>query len=171
MTDELLLRRLRIGWHDDDTPIWVSDAMTEAAARIEQLTAERDKYASSWMTAEDKLADAEALIEAQAKDHASNNIRFAEAEPRAKTAEAERDRLRSALIEERTETLWNAYGAGMERDGRWRHMCMSDGEWLEFECGLDNSQPDHPADVVKAAIPLAAKRFVAALAALKGETP
>ena len=43
MTDELLLRRLRIGWHDDDTPIWVSDAMTEAAARIEQLTAERDR--------------------------------------------------------------------------------------------------------------------------------
>ena len=76
---------------------------------------------------------------------------------------AERDRLRAALIEERTETLWNAYGAGMERDGRWRHMCMSDGEWLEFECGLDNSQPDHPADVVKAAIPFAAERFVAAL--------
>ena len=25
MTDELLLRRLRIGWHDDDTPIWVSE--------------------------------------------------------------------------------------------------------------------------------------------------
>ena len=39
MSDELLLRRLRIGWHDDDTPIWVSDAMTEAAARIEQLKA------------------------------------------------------------------------------------------------------------------------------------
>ena len=82
---------------------------------------------------------------------------------------AERDRLRAALIEERTETLWNAYGTGMERDGRWRHMCMSDGEWLEFECGLDNSQPDHPADVVKAAIPFAAERFVAALVALKGQ--
>ena len=39
MTDELLLAHLRIGWHDDDTPIWVSDAMTEAAARIEQLKA------------------------------------------------------------------------------------------------------------------------------------
>ena len=76
---------------------------------------------------------------------------------------ADNARLRAALIEERTETLWNAYGAGMERDGRWRHMCMSDGEWLEFECGLDNNQPDHPADVVKAAIPLAAERFVAAL--------
>ena len=46
--------------------------------RVEQLTAE--------------LADAEALIEAQAKDHASNNIRFAEAEHRAEVAEAERDK-------------------------------------------------------------------------------
>ena len=54
----------------------------EATDHIESLTAE--------------LADAEALIEAQAKDHASNNIRFAEAEHRAKTAEAERDRLREA---------------------------------------------------------------------------
>ena len=84
---------------------------------------------------------------------------------------AERDRLRAALIEERTETLWNAYNTGMERDGRWRHMCMSDGEWLERECGLDDSQPDHPADVVQAAIPFAAERFVAVFAALKGETP
>lgn len=41
MTDELV-KRLRIGWHDDDTPIWVSDAMTEAADRIEALTAERE---------------------------------------------------------------------------------------------------------------------------------
>ena len=55
----------------------------EATDHIESLTAE--------------LADAEALIEAQAKDHASNNIRFAEAEHRAKTAEAERNQLREAL--------------------------------------------------------------------------
>ena len=81
------------------------------------------------------------------------------------TLTSERDRLRAALIAERIDTLWNAYSTGMERDGRWRHMCMSDGEWLEHECGLDDSQRDHPADEVKAAIPLAAKRFVAALAA------
>ena len=92
---------------------------------------------------------------------------------RAEAAEAERDaltaenrRLREALIEERTETLWNAYNTGAEQDGRWRHMCMSDGEWLARECGLDASQADYPADVVKGEIPLAAERFVAAL---KGE--
>jgi hypothetical protein len=84
-----------------------------------------------------------------------------------KALHADNALLRAALIEERTETLWNAYGAGMERDGRWRHMCMSDGEWLEHECGLDDSQPDHPADAVKAAIPFAAERFVAALNAGK----
>ena len=39
MTDDLV-ERLRIGWHDEDTPIWVSDAMVEAAARIEQLERE-----------------------------------------------------------------------------------------------------------------------------------
>jgi hypothetical protein len=42
MTDDLV-KRLRIGWHDDDTPIWVSDAMDEAADRIEALTAERER--------------------------------------------------------------------------------------------------------------------------------
>ena len=76
---------------------------------------------------------------------------------------AENERLREALIEERTETLWSAYNTGAEQDGRWRHMCMSDGEWLARECGLDASQADYPADVVKGEIPLAAERFVAAL--------
>ena len=73
MSDELVERLL-------DWPYQGETMAHEAADLIEQLTAE--------------LADAEALIEAQAKDHASNNIRFAEAEHRAKTAEAERDRLR-----------------------------------------------------------------------------
>jgi hypothetical protein len=35
-----------------------------------------------------KLAEADAMIEAQQKDYASNNVRFAEAEHRAKVAEA-----------------------------------------------------------------------------------
>ena len=110
-----------------------------AADRIVALTAERDQWIQ----------------------HAKNAV-WADSEE-LKQAEADNARLREALIDERTETLWNAYGVGMERDGRWRHMCMSDGEWLEHECGLDDSQPDHPADVVKAAIPLAAERFVATL--------
>ena len=79
MSDELI-KRLR-GWRG----FHQANLSIEAADRIEQLTA--------------GLADAEALIEAQAKDHASNNVRFAEAEHRAKTAEAERDRLRALLAE------------------------------------------------------------------------
>ena len=76
MTNDLVKRLRAIAVHS----YLGRSVIEEAADRIEQLTAE--------------LADAEALIEAQAKDHASNNIRFAEAEHRAKTAEAERDRLR-----------------------------------------------------------------------------
>ena len=73
------------------------DRITDLNELLDEAQTEWSKYASAWMTAEGKLADAEALIEAQAKDHASNNIRFAEAEHRAKTSEAERDRLREAL--------------------------------------------------------------------------
>ena len=51
--------------------------------RVEQLTAE--------------LASADAMIEAQAKDHASNNIRFAEATHRAEVAEAEVTRLQAQV--------------------------------------------------------------------------
>jgi hypothetical protein len=39
MTDDLL-ERLQIGWHDEDTPPWVSNAMSEAKTRIEALTAD-----------------------------------------------------------------------------------------------------------------------------------
>jgi chromosome segregation ATPase len=60
----------------------------------EELTAERDKYEAAWMTAEGKLADADAMIEAQAKDHASNNIRFAEATHRIEALTESRDALR-----------------------------------------------------------------------------
>ena len=51
MTDKELVERLRGGLSDFDD--W-----EDAADRIEQLTEERDKYESSWMTAEGKLADA-----------------------------------------------------------------------------------------------------------------
>jgi len=39
MTDDLV-KRLQIGWHDEDTPPWVSNAMSEAKTRIEALTAD-----------------------------------------------------------------------------------------------------------------------------------
>ena len=77
-----------------------------AKLRIEALTVDRaearagwHKYEGAWMAAEGKLADVEALIEAQAKDHASNNIRFAEAEHRAKAAEADIAHLHKLLAE------------------------------------------------------------------------
>lgn len=51
MTDDLI-KRLR----DEH----VAASRTEAADRIDALTAERDKYEAAWMTAEGKLADVEA---------------------------------------------------------------------------------------------------------------
>lgn len=83
---------------------------------------------------------------------------------------AEIARLRGLLIEERTETLWNAYHTGHEKDGMWDHCCMSDGEWLAAECGLPPSQRVYSAEAIKTAIPVAARR--AALSrphATKGE--
>ena len=85
MTDELVKRLRAVDHMSLEDCFCQSSLYDQAADRIEQLTAE--------------LADAEALIESQAKDHASNNIRFAEAEHRAKVAEAERDRLREALLD------------------------------------------------------------------------
>ena len=108
MTDDLV-KRLRKGREN------AADRIEALTTMVEQLTAERDKYEGAWMTAEGKLSDADAMIEAQAKDHASNNIRFAEAEHRAKVAEAERDRLtaqlestlqdRKLILEERDRTF------------------------------------------------------------------
>lgn len=71
---------------------------------------------------------------------------------------AQVEAMRGALIAEREENLWNAYNTGIERDGRWSDACMSDAEWLVRECGLDPDFVDHPADVLKALIPEAAKR-------------
>jgi len=67
MTDEELIARLRD---------WPVSGMTNHAAadRIEALVKQ--------------LAEADALIEAQAKDHASNNIRLAETAHRAERLEA-----------------------------------------------------------------------------------
>jgi chromosome segregation ATPase len=57
MTDDDLMKRLQIGWHDEDTPPWVSNAMSEAKTRIETLTAERDKaYASGYSDAETEIS-------------------------------------------------------------------------------------------------------------------
>ena len=59
MTDAELTKMLRSS---------ANRVVNYAADRIEQLTAERDKYESAWMTAEGKLADAmEGLEKCQAE--------------------------------------------------------------------------------------------------------
>lgn len=74
------------------------------------------------------------------------------------TALSERNRvLEEALVNERIDNLWNAYHSGYEKDGRWTHCCMSDGEWLARECGFDPSEREYDAEAVKAAIPKSAR--------------
>jgi hypothetical protein len=163
MTDDLV-KRARAAFHDDR--LSTGALYGELADRIEALTAERDKaYASGYSDAETEISKS-----ALGQDNAFLHSQYVNTKLRIDALQADNARLRAALLEERTDTLWNAYNTGMERDGRWRHMCMSDGEWLERECGLDDSEPDHPADVVKAAIPLAAERFVTALNTGKADT-
>ena len=76
---------------------------------------------------------------------------------------ADNERLTALVISEREDNLWSAYATGSERDGKWSHLFMSDGEWLARECGFDPTLYDYDAASVKAAIPLAAAR-----AALEG---
>ena len=94
MTDDLVKRMMHLArpasWFEAEAPtkddlFGAQVYLVEGANRIEALTAERDA--------------ADALIDAQAKDHASNNIRFAEATHRADKAEADNTRLRKLLTE------------------------------------------------------------------------
>ena len=62
MTEELITRLRE--WRNYSQ----KDLSLEAADRIEQLTAQRDKYGNAWMTAEGRLADAmEGLEKCQAE--------------------------------------------------------------------------------------------------------
>ena len=75
---------------------WVSkpdyDALAAKLADAERVARYETDIAQQALdqmrAAEAKLAEADAMIEAQQKDYASNNVRFAEAEHRAKAAEA-----------------------------------------------------------------------------------
>ena len=75
MTDDLI-RRANYALGDTQGRVDAGKLalFADCIARIEELEA--------------KLAEADAMIEAQQKDYASNNVRFAEAEHRAKAAEA-----------------------------------------------------------------------------------
>ena len=70
---------------------------------------------------------------------------------------AEVERLGKLLVNEREEVLWNAYATGHEKNGRWTHLFMSDGEWLVRQCDLDPTLGDYDAEQIKAAIPIAAR--------------
>lgn len=82
---------------------------------------------------------------------------------------AENARLREALVNEREENLWNAYNTGHVRDGKWDHLCMSDGEWLARECGFNVSDCRFDDGAVRDAIPKAARNILRSLAT-KGNT-
>jgi hypothetical protein len=68
--------------------------------------------------------------------------------------------LEALLIQERTDTLWNAYNQGFTKDGKWCHAFMSDGEWLASEIGFDPSEGWYDDAEVKKRIPEAAKRVL-----------
>ena len=77
--------------------------------------------------------------------------------------EAENARLRDALTSEREENLWNAYGTGIVRDGKWDHLCMSGGEWLADQCGFDRKTRRYSDQAIRDAIPIAARQALAKL--------
>jgi hypothetical protein len=74
--------------------------------------------------------------------------------------EAENARLREALVKEREENLWRAYGTGYKSYGRWTHMGLADGEWLARKCGFDPTLSDYDADEIEAAIPKVALKVL-----------
>lgn len=128
----------------------------ELEAKLAEVEKERDELrAAKWVVKHtDTMNDMVQM--GMARDEALATVA---------TLTAQVEAMRGALIAEREENLWNAYNTGYERDGRWSHAFMSDGEWLAHECGFDARDGDYPADAIKAAIPEAAKR--AALAAYR----
>jgi hypothetical protein len=89
----------------------------------------------------------------------SAEARSLQAEATAKL-EAENARLREALVKEREENLWRAYGTGYKSYGRWTHMGLADGEWLARKCGFDPTLSDYDADEIEAAIPKVALKVL-----------
>lgn len=107
------------------------------------------------MTHHDKARE---LVDKLREDHNSIWQPLMDDAAGAITALSERVRvLEGALVNERIDNLWNAYHSGYEKDGRWTHCCMSDGEWLARECGFDPSEREYDAEAVKAAIPKSAR--------------
>jgi hypothetical protein len=71
--------------------------------------------------------------------------------------DAEIARLREELAAEREDNLWNAYHAGVERDGRWSHAYKSEPEQLVRACGFDPKAAWYDAQTIKDLIPKLAR--------------
>lgn len=104
------------------------------------------------------------LVPLLRREAAHSGVWFAgkltEAADRIEALERELAEAREALVAEREETLWSAYSSGLEKDGRWTHMFMSDGEWLAREVGLDPRTGHYDAEYIKSAIPRAARAAI-----------
>jgi hypothetical protein len=68
--------------------------------------------------------------------------------------------LEEMLVAEREDNLWNAYNVGHVRDGKWNHLCMSDGEWLARECGFNVSDCRFDDEEIRNAIPKVARAII-----------
>jgi hypothetical protein len=82
---------------------------------------------------------------------------------RARDAALVNARLKEGLKEYVGEAVWNAYHAGIERDGTWWDGGMSDAEWLERELGL-KLQERHDQKAIQDAFPALVERLIEAIA-------
>lgn len=107
------------------------------------------------------------LIE-RLRDYAANGSRswlgietvFTEAADEIASLRARVEALEGMLVAEREDNLWNAYNAGHVRDGKWDHLCMSDGEWLARECGFNVSDCRFDDEEIRNAIPKVARAIL-----------
>ena len=67
MTDDLV-KRLRNDWDEYDVPMRATDAMTEAADRIEALTADRENRLADLMVDPEEVPDMEMEYDHRAGD-------------------------------------------------------------------------------------------------------
>jgi hypothetical protein len=174
MTREELLRALYEPWGYDEPYDLIESAREQIEAdgkRIAELeqwkTAIDEALVCNHLGTADDFPNAKAALQrligweiSMALDpEISVDARSLQAEATAKL-EAENARLREALVKEREENLWRAYGTGYQSYGRWTHMRMAEGEWLARECGFDPTLPDYDAGEIKAAIPKAARKVL-----------
>jgi hypothetical protein len=143
MADDLVERLRAIGEAEMyESPASTKALIDEAADAIESLRAENAR-----------LTKQVANLEARGI-HSCND----ECQRPLCVAQRENARLREALVAEREDNLWNAYNTGSVRDGKWDHLCMSDGEWLARECGFNVSDCRFDDEAIRAAIPKAARK-------------